>query len=183
MALSYMAFTLWLVTLSYLAFPRILFAWGMDRMGPKWFTDINPRFASPVKNHILCLVLGEALITLYAFGPGDKMANIAITGMQIASVFAITALAAIVFPYVRRAKGIWDSSPYKKWTFIGLPVSVWGGVDQHDLPRHPDVRPDRPRRHGGVGGLHGLRDGRCRGSSASPGTSSGSRRASRSAST
>jgi APA family basic amino acid/polyamine antiporter len=128
MALSYMAFTLWLVTLSYLAFPRILFAWGMDRMGPKWFTDINPRFASPVKNHILCLVLGEALITLYAFGPGDKMANIAITGMQIASVFAITALAAILFPYVKRAKGIWDSSPYKKWTFIGLPVSVWGGV-------------------------------------------------------
>ena len=45
MGFSYVAFTVWWLALSYLAFPRILFAWGMDRMGPKWFTDINPRFA------------------------------------------------------------------------------------------------------------------------------------------
>ena len=45
MGLSYVAFTVWWLALSYLAFPRILFAWGMDRMGPKWFTDINPRYA------------------------------------------------------------------------------------------------------------------------------------------
>ena len=65
MGLSYVAFTLWWVALSYLAFPRILFAWGMDRMGPKWFTDINPRWASPVKNYIVGFVLGELLLVLY----------------------------------------------------------------------------------------------------------------------
>ncbi len=64
MGFSYVAFTVWWLALSYLAFPRILFAWGMDRMGPKWFTDINPRFASPVKNHILCLVLGQGLLLI-----------------------------------------------------------------------------------------------------------------------
>ena len=53
MAFSFLLFTLWWVALSYLAFPRIIFAWGMDRMGPKWFTDVNARFASPVKNYIL----------------------------------------------------------------------------------------------------------------------------------
>ena len=58
---------LWWVALSYLAFPRILFAWGMDRMGPKWFADIDYRWASPVKNHILCFILGEIGIALYAF--------------------------------------------------------------------------------------------------------------------
>ena len=62
MGFSYVAFTLWWIALSYLAFPRILFAWGMDRMGPKWFTDISPRWASPVKNYIVCFVLGEALL-------------------------------------------------------------------------------------------------------------------------
>ena len=41
--LSFLAFDLWWLALSYLAFPRIIFAWGMDRMGPKWFTDVNPR--------------------------------------------------------------------------------------------------------------------------------------------
>ena len=83
--LSFLAFDLWWVALSYLAFPRIIFAWGMDRMGPKWFTDINPRFASPVKNHVLCFVLGQIMIAVYIFwqqrddagacghGPGDLL--------------------------------------------------------------------------------------------------------------
>ena len=128
MGLSYVAFTLWWIALSYLAFPRILFAWGMDRMGPKWFTDINPRFASPVKNHILCFVLGEALLALYFFKLNSTMQNITVTGMQITSVFAVTALAAVLFPYMKRSKGVWDSSPYKTWKFLGLPVVVWGGA-------------------------------------------------------
>ncbi len=128
MGFSYVAFTVWWLALSYLAFPRILFAWGMDRMGPKWFTDINPRFASPVKNHILCLVLGQALLVLYYTLLQNQMQNIVLTGMQITSVFIPTAIAALWFPYSRRAKGVWDSSPYKKWTFLGLPVVVWGAA-------------------------------------------------------
>jgi amino acid transporter len=128
MGFSYVAFTLWWLALSYLAFPRILFAWGMDRMGPKWFTDINPRFASPVKNHILCLVLGQSLLILYYAWLTNQMQNIVLTGMQITSVFIPTAVAALLFPYMRRCKGVWDSSPYKKWTFLGLPVVVWGAL-------------------------------------------------------
>jgi amino acid transporter len=128
MGFSYVAFTVWWLALSYLAFPRILFAWGMDRMGPKWFTDINPRFASPVKNHILCLVLGQALLVLYYTLLQNTLQNIVLTGMQVTSVFIPTAIAAIYFPYSKRAKGVWDSSPYKKWTFLGLPVIVWGAA-------------------------------------------------------
>jgi len=128
MGLSYVAFTLWWIALSYLAFPRILFAWGMDRMGPKWFTDINPRFASPVKNHILCLVLGEGLLALYYGVLTNQMQNVILTGMQVTSVFIPTAVAALLFPYMKRAKGVWDSSPYKSWTFLGLPVIVWGAI-------------------------------------------------------
>ena len=128
MGFSYVAFTVWWIALSYLAFPRILFAWGMDRMGPKWFTDINPRFASPVKNHVLCLALGELLLVLYYAWLTDQMQNIIVTGMQITSVFLPTAIAALLFPYMKRCKSVWDSSPYKTWTFIGLPVVVWGAL-------------------------------------------------------
>ena len=128
MGSSYVAFTLWWLALSYLAFPRILFAWGMDRMGPKWFTDINPRFASPVKNHILCLVLGEALLVVYYAWLTNQMQNIVVTGMQITSVFIPTAIAALLFPYMKRCKGVWDTSPYNKWNFLGLPVVVWGAL-------------------------------------------------------
>jgi amino acid transporter len=128
MALSYIGFTLWWLALSYLAFPRIMFAWGMDRMGPKWFTDINPRWASPVKNHVLCLVLSQILLVIYMYGNFAVMQNVIVTGLQVTSVFLPTAIAALLFPYMKRSKGIWDSSPYKKWTFLGLPVIVWGAL-------------------------------------------------------
>ncbi|HEY6073279.1 MAG TPA: amino acid permease, partial [Anaerolineales bacterium] len=97
MALSFILFNLWWVALSYLAFPRILFAWGMDRMGPKWFADIDYRWASPVKNHILCFILGEIGIALYAFR-GNPMEGLSVTGLEIVSVFGVTAIAAAIFP-------------------------------------------------------------------------------------
>ncbi len=128
MGFSYVAFTLWWIALSYLAFPRILFAWGMDRMGPKWFTDINPRWASPVKNYIVCFIIGEGLLILQALWLSSVMQNLIVTGMQVTSVFIPTAIAALLFPYVKRARGVWDSSPYKTWMFLGVPIVVWGAI-------------------------------------------------------
>ena len=126
--LSFLAFDLWWVALSYLAFPRIIFAWGMDRMGPKWFTDINPRFASPVKNHVLCFVLGQILIAIYVFNINETMQGLAITALEIFSVFGVTAIAALLFPYVKKARGIWDASPYKTWKILGIPMITIGAI-------------------------------------------------------
>jgi basic amino acid/polyamine antiporter, APA family len=126
--LSFLAFDLWWVALSYLAFPRIIFAWGMDRMGPKWFTDINPRFASPVKNHVLCFVLGQIMIAVYVYWQNEAMQGLAVTALEIFSVFGVTAIAALLFPYVKRAKGIWDASPYKTWRLAGIPVVTIGAI-------------------------------------------------------
>jgi len=127
MALSFILFNLWWVALSYLAFPRILFAWGMDRMGPKWFADIDYKYASPVKNHILCFILGEIGIFLFAFY-GDPMESLSVTGMEIVSVFGITAIAAAIFPFSKRARQIWDSSPYKGWKILNIPVVTIGAI-------------------------------------------------------
>ena len=128
--LSFLAFNLWWIALSYLAFPRIIFAWGMDRMGPKWFTDINPRFASPVKNHVLCFVLGQFMIAVYIFWQNEAMQGLAVTALEIFSVFGVTAIAALIFPYVKRARGIWDASPYKSWKLAGIPVVTIGAIVQ-----------------------------------------------------
>jgi len=127
MALSFILFNLWWVSLSYLAFPRILFAWGMDRMGPKWFADIDYRWASPVKNHVLCFVLGEIGIALYAFR-GNPMEGLSVTGLEIVSVFGVTAIAAAIFPFTRKARSIWETSPYRKWNILGIPVVTIGAV-------------------------------------------------------
>lgn len=127
MALSFILFNLWWVALSYLAFPRILFAWGMDRMGPKWFADIDYRWASPVKNHILCFVLGEIGILLYTIWQ-EQMSGLSVTGLEIVSVFGVTAIAATIFPFSKKAKHIWETSPYKKWKVLGVPAVTIGGV-------------------------------------------------------
>ena len=127
MAGSFILFNLWYVALSYLAFPRIIFAWGMDRMGPNWFTDVNPRWSTPVKNHILCFIFGELGIALYAFWQ-NPMTGLSITALEIVSVFGVTALAAVLFPYMKRVRNIWDASPYRRWRFLGMPTVVFGGI-------------------------------------------------------
>lgn len=128
MAFSFLLFTLWWVAISYLAFPRILFAWGMDRMGPKWFTDVNARFASPIKNYILCLVLAQILIAVYTFYLPFQEQGLSVTALEIFSVFGVTAIAAAIFPFSRRSKGIWEASPYRKWKFLGVPIVTLGAV-------------------------------------------------------
>ena len=145
--LSFLAFDLWWVALSYLAFPRIIFAWGMDRMGPKWFTDINPRFASPVKNHVLCFVLGQIMIAVYVFWQNEAMQGLAVTALEIFSVFGVTAIAALLFPYVKRAKGHLGRVAVQDLEDRRHP----GGHDRRDrrprLPGHPGLLlllPSRP---------------------------------------
>jgi basic amino acid/polyamine antiporter, APA family len=128
MAFSFLLFTIWWLALSYLAFPRILFAWGMDRMGPKWFTSVNARFASPVKNYILGFVLAEILIALYVFYLPFSEQGLSVTALEIFSVFGVTAIAALVFPFSKRSKGIWESSPYRKWKFVGVPLVTLGAI-------------------------------------------------------
>jgi amino acid transporter len=127
MALSFILFNLWWVSLSHLAFPRILFAWGMDRMGPKWFADISARFATPIKNLILGFILGEIGIAIYAFWQ-SPMTGLSVTGLEIVSVFGVTAVAAALFPYVKKVKNIWVSSPYRNWKIFGIPAVVVGAV-------------------------------------------------------
>jgi len=126
-AISFIIYSIWFVVLSYLAFPRILFAWGMDRMGPNWFTDINVRTSTPIKNMVLLFVLGEIGLLLYALGP-NLFLGLSVTSLEIVTVFGITAVAALLFPYVKRARHIWEASPYKNWVFLKVPAVTWGAI-------------------------------------------------------
>ena len=54
----------------------------------------------------------QLLLVLYYAWLTDPMQNIIVTGMQVTSVFLPTAIAALLFPYMKRCKSVWDSSPY-----------------------------------------------------------------------
>jgi len=116
---------LWVV-LCYIAWSRAAFAWGLDRLGPKWFTDISPRFNQPVKLLLIMLVAGQIALTQYAFNP-EILGSISVEVLQLISVFGFTAISALIFPYVKKASHIWDSSPYKNWKFLGISMSTVSG--------------------------------------------------------
>ena len=128
MAFSFLLFTLWWVALSYLAFPRIIFAWGMDRMGPKWFTDVNARFASPVKNYILGFFLAEILIALYVFWLNEPMQGLSVTALEIFSVFGVTAIAAADLPVLQAGEGHLGVVALPEVEILGMPVVTLGAV-------------------------------------------------------
>jgi amino acid transporter len=105
-------FNLLCMPISYIAFSRAAFAWGMDRLGPMWFTDVSPRWHSPVKNNIVMLVMSEIGIFIYAYW-AEAIDAVAIVALEAMSAWGVMALSGLLFPYVKKARTIWEASPYK----------------------------------------------------------------------
>lgn len=115
------------IPFSYIAFSRGLFAWGMDRIGPNWFTDIHPRWHQPVKLLLTEFILGQIGITWYAVSP-DVLAGFSVEVMQLFSVFGFTALSSLIFPFRKKVRHIWETSPHKEWKVAGIPVASISGL-------------------------------------------------------
>lgn len=118
---------LWVV-FCYIAWSRAAFAWGLDRLGPKWFTDISPRFNQPVKLLLVMFVAAQIVLAHYCLNP-EILGSISVEVLQLVSVFGFTAISALIFPYTKKVRHIWDASPYRNWKFLGIPmISVSGFI-------------------------------------------------------
>ncbi len=80
---------------------RVWFAYGMERILPKKFSEIHPKFGTPVLTIIILLIVVEIVVILYAFAP-FAYAWISVLPMQFAVAYFITCIAAIVFPFRRK---------------------------------------------------------------------------------
>ena len=109
---TFILFNLLCMPISYIAFSRAAFAWGMDRLGPMWFTDVSPKYHAPVKNNVIMLVMSEVGIFIYAYYAAALDA-IAIVALEAMSAWGVMAVSGLLFPYVKRARTIWEASPYK----------------------------------------------------------------------
>lgn len=117
---------LWII-FSYIAWSRAAMAWGKDGMGPKWFTAISPRTGQPVKLLLTLLVVSEVAL-LYFSVFSEVLHSLSVGVMQLFSVFTLTAVAAIVFPFLKRVRPIWNLSPYRDWTLGRIPVITIAGI-------------------------------------------------------
>ena len=125
---TFLVTAMWLVVVNLLMCQRAMFAWGMDRMGPKWFTSISARYASPIGMFAFVAAISAFLSIAYWYIFPSVLSGLFASGMQLVSVFAVTAISAIIFAYRKRSKHIWDASPYNRWNFLGVPVITIAGV-------------------------------------------------------
>lgn len=123
---NFIAFDFFWIPFSYLVFSRVAFAQGMDLIGPRWFTDLNPRFGTPIKLFAVEGILGEATIVHYALYP-EVLGGLSVTGLDAIVVWGILGITCMIFPFVKKVKHIWDASPHR-WRIGPVPVATIAGI-------------------------------------------------------
>jgi len=105
------------------AVTRNMLAWSLDRLAPEMLSRVSPRFHTPVPALIVCGIICEISVFLYAYVPAFGF----IVGLVGAFItFLITSLSAAILPF--RKKELFESSPFN-WRWGGVPViSILGGL-------------------------------------------------------
>jgi APA family basic amino acid/polyamine antiporter len=127
-SLTFLATTIWLIVVSLIVPQRAMFAWGMDRMGPKWFTSINARFGAPVGMYAFVTAISALGAVAYFYLFPSVLSGLVASGMQLVSVFLVTSISAIILPYRKKVAHIWDASPFSNWKVLGVPMITIAGI-------------------------------------------------------
>ena len=117
---------LWIV-FSYIAWSRAAIAWGKDGIGPKWFTKMNSGSGQPVFLLLTMLVLSQ-LALLYFSVYSELLHSFSVGVMQLLSVFSFTAVAAVILPFNKTVRPIWNLSPYRFWKVGRVPLITIAGI-------------------------------------------------------
>jgi amino acid transporter len=96
-------------------------AWSFDRLFPRAFSDVHPKYRTPVNAILLGAVVGWISLALFAFEVYGLLSGTA--GEFL--VLGIVCLVAIILPY--RWKKLYDGSSVA-WYFLGIPVLTIIGV-------------------------------------------------------
>jgi amino acid transporter len=99
---------------------RSIFAWGLDRVVPVWFSHVNSRWHSP-QNALIVTMLGGAVFVI-----ANALGWITPLYYNWAAMLAwlLIGISAIVVPY--RMRALWASSPGAR-RIGGVPtITIWG---------------------------------------------------------
>jgi basic amino acid/polyamine antiporter, APA family len=102
LSLVAVGFALWTYVwapVNILIITRNLLAWSMDRVMPERVSAVSGRWHSPVTAILICAVVSEVCVALYAFLPAFTLLT-GIFGLSI--TFLLTSVAAVAFPYRKR---------------------------------------------------------------------------------
>jgi len=108
---------------------RIALAWAFDRIAPSFFGDVSERFHTPVKSIILFAIGGEIVLFIYAFFRPPIIVSFTAMVPQILTTFLLTSIAAIVLPFRKKLKSVYEASPASKYKLGPIPfISICGVI-------------------------------------------------------
>lgn len=113
----------------YSVFPgaRILLAWSFDRLAPAALGDVSERFHTPVKASVFIGVLGVIAIIWYALAPAYLASYVAMVP-QIATCFMLTSISAMIVPFRKKMKSVYEASPVSKYKVGPIPLITISGI-------------------------------------------------------
>jgi basic amino acid/polyamine antiporter, APA family len=126
LAATYVAAVLGILPSTYMVATRNIFAWSFDRVIPSKFSDINERFHTPVVAIGLVALINIVGLALYTYGPPSILSFVSGAGLAEILSLIVVALAAIVFPFVK--KDLFERSP-ANIKLAGVPlISIAGTI-------------------------------------------------------
>ena len=119
---------LWM-PMQYICTTRALFAWSMDGLGPTWFSEIHSRTHSPLKVAILTFIGAELGLIGYLYVPaiGHILGGLGVTLGQFILTFSTVAIGCMIFPYLRKVRSVWETSPHN-WKLGPIPLATIAGI-------------------------------------------------------
>lgn len=121
-------FSFMYIPIDYIASNRAMFAWGMDQIGPSFFTDVNLKLGTPLKNNIIIFIMSMFTSTMFSLSP-ELLWTFSVVALETLTLFLITGISGTIFPFVKKVRHIWEASPYRNWKVFGIPVVTLAGID------------------------------------------------------
>lgn len=108
---------------------RIALAWAFDRIAPSFFGYVSDRFRTPVKGIIFFAAGGEIVLFIYAFFTPAILVSFTAMIPQILTTFMLTSIAAMVLPFRKRVKPVYEASPVSRYRLGPIPfISICGFI-------------------------------------------------------
>jgi len=122
----YLGWYLVLPPLGFLVVTRILLASSMDRVTPSLLARVSDRFHTPYVGIWLLIILSSLSLVIYTVY-ASILANLTATLGVLLGAFLLVSIGAIIFPYSRRTKPLFESSPVQ-YRVLGVPVMTIAGT-------------------------------------------------------
>jgi basic amino acid/polyamine antiporter, APA family len=105
---------------------RVMMAMGLDGTLPKLFSDVSPRFHSPIKATTIWSFLALVVAAVFAYKPSWELTILIGGAITSVLVVGVTCLGGAVFPF--RSKQIYDGAPAARYKVGSVPLVTIAGI-------------------------------------------------------